>query len=33
MDGRLKMALLIGIIGGIVATVLGCWDFVRRDVA
>jgi len=30
---RLKMALLIGIIGGIVATVLGCWDFVRRDVA
>ncbi len=31
-DERLAMALWIGVVGGIVATVLGCWDFVRRDV-
>lgn len=32
-DERLALALWIGIVGGVVATVLGCWDFVRRDVA
>jgi len=28
----LKAALVLGIAGGIVATLAGCWEFVRRDV-
>ncbi len=26
-------ALLVGIVGGIIVAILGCWDVVRRDVA
>ena len=32
IDGRLKAALVLGITGGIVATIAGCLEFVRRDV-
>lgn len=32
LDGRFTSALVLGIGGGIVASVLGCWEFVRRDV-
>src|SRR5678816_148889 len=32
VDGRFTMALLLGIGGGIVAAVLGCLEFTRRDV-
>jgi ABC-type multidrug transport system ATPase subunit len=31
--GRFTAALLLGIGGGIVASLLGCFAFVRRDVA
>lgn len=31
-DERMAMALWLGAIGGIVAAVIGCWEFVRRDV-
>lgn len=33
IDGRFTAALLLGIGGGIVASLLGCFAFVRRDVA
>ncbi len=33
IDGRFTAALLLGIGGGIVASLLGCFSFVRRDVA
>lgn len=32
IDGRFKAALVLGIAGGIVATLAGCFEFVRRDV-
>jgi lantibiotic transport system permease protein len=32
IDGRFKAALVLGITGGIVATLAGCFEFVRRDV-
>jgi hypothetical protein len=32
LDGRFTSALVLGIGGGIVAAVLGCLEFVRRDV-
>lgn len=32
LDGRFTTALVLGIGGGIVAAVLGCFEFVRRDV-
>ena len=32
IDGRFKTAIVLGIIGGIVATLAGCLEFVRRDV-
>jgi len=32
LDGRFTSALVLGIGGGITAAVLGCLDFVRRDV-
>ena len=32
VDGRFAMALLLGVGGGIVAAVLGCLEFTRRDV-
>lgn len=32
IDGRFKAALVLGITGGIVATLVGCLEFVRRDV-
>ena len=33
IEGRFAMALILGIGGGIVAALLGCFEFVRRDVA
>ncbi len=32
IDGRFKTAIVLGIVGGIVATIIGCFEFVRRDV-
>lgn len=32
IDGRFKTAIVLGITGGIVATLAGCFEFVRRDV-
>lgn len=32
IDGRFKAALVLGIAGGIVATLIGCLEFVRHDV-
>ena len=32
VDGRFTMALLLGIGGGVIAALLGCFEFVRRDV-
>ena len=32
VDGRFKAALVLGIAGGLVATLVGCMEFVRRDV-
>jgi hypothetical protein len=32
IDGRFKTAIVLGIIGGGVATLAGCLEFVRRDV-
>ena len=32
IDGRFKTAIVLGIIGGIGATIIGCLEFVRRDV-
>ena len=32
IDGRFNAALVLGIAGGIVATIAGCLEFVRRDV-
>lgn len=32
VEGRFAMALILGIGGGIVAAVLGCLEFTRRDV-
>ena len=33
IEGRFAMALILGIGGGIVAALAGCFEFVRRDVA
>jgi lantibiotic transport system permease protein len=33
IEGRFAMALILGIGGGIVAVLLGCFEFIRRDVA
>ena len=33
IEGRFVMALVLGIGGGLVAALLGCFEFVRRDVA
>jgi len=33
IDGRSNAALFLGVCGGVVAIVLGCFEFVRRDVA
>ena len=33
IEGRFAMALILGIGGGIFAAILGCYEFVRRDVA
>jgi lantibiotic transport system permease protein len=33
LEGRFTTALVLGIGGGIVAAILGCFEFVRRDVA
>lgn len=32
VEGRFVMALVLGIGGGIVAALLGCFEFMRRDV-
>ena len=32
IDGRFAAAIILGVGGGIVAAVLGCYEFVRRDV-
>jgi len=32
MEGRVAMALWLGTVGGMIATVVGCLEFVRRDV-
>lgn len=32
VDGRFTMALVLGIVGGVVAAFLGCFEFIRRDV-
>jgi hypothetical protein len=32
-EGRITMALWLGAVGGLVAAVIGCLEFVRRDVA
>ena len=32
VEGRFATALLLGIGGGIVAALLGCFEFTRRDV-
>jgi hypothetical protein len=32
IDGRFNAALVLGIAGGIIATLFGCLEFVRRDV-
>ena len=32
IEGRFAMALVLGISGGLVAALLGCFEFVRRDV-
>ncbi len=32
-DERVAAALWLGAVGGVIATIAGCWDFVRRDVA
>lgn len=31
-EQRVSMALWLGAVGGIAAAVIGCWEFVRRDV-
>ena len=33
IDGRLTTAIVLGVAGGIVALLAGCFEFVRRDVA
>ncbi len=33
LEGRFGAALVLGIGGGVVAALLGCFEFVRRDVA
>ena len=32
IDGRFTAAIVLGIVGGIVATLAGCFEFTRRDV-
>jgi uncharacterized membrane protein len=32
IEGRFASAIVIGVCGGIVAALVGCYDFVRRDV-
>jgi hypothetical protein len=32
-EGRVAMALWLGAVGGVVAAVIGCLEFIRRDVA
>ena len=33
IDGRLTAAIILGVVGGILASIIGCLEFVRRDVA
>jgi hypothetical protein len=33
IDGRFASAIVIGISGGVIAALIGCYDFARRDVA
>ena len=33
IDGRLTAAIVLGVVGGILASIIGCFEFVRRDVA
>lgn len=32
LEGRATTAIVLGVAGGIIATVVGCFEFVRRDV-
>jgi hypothetical protein len=32
IEGRLTSAIVLGVAGGIVAVLIGCFEFVRRDV-
>ncbi|HEU4770144.1 MAG TPA: ABC transporter permease, partial [Pyrinomonadaceae bacterium] len=32
LEGRFTSAIVIGVVGGIVAMIVGCFEFVRRDV-
>jgi hypothetical protein len=32
LQGRATTAIVLGVAGGIIATVVGCFEFVRRDV-
>ena len=32
LDGRFRSAIILGAAGGVVAAILGCFEFVRRDV-
>ncbi len=32
LEGRAATAIVLGVAGGIIAAVVGCWEFVRRDV-
>ena len=32
LQGRATAAVVLGVVGGIIATVIGCFEFVRRDV-
>jgi len=33
IDGRLTAAIVLGVVGGILTSIVGCLEFVRRDVA
>jgi lantibiotic transport system permease protein len=32
LDGRATTAIVLGVVGGLIAMVIGCFEFVRRDV-
>ena len=32
VEGRATTAIVLGVAGGVIAMVVGCWEFVRRDV-